>query len=83
MSPTGFYPTLKVWFQMPPGAVSEVENFKFFLGEHPPRPSSLGKLMSTMISLADQKSCIKHSKHYYTCIVFTPPLTQQLSRLPP
>ena len=35
--------------QNPPEAVSEVVNYKIFLGEHPPDPTSLGMLMHAII----------------------------------
>ena len=62
---------------MPPETVSEVENLK---GEYAPRPPGLSKLMSAIISLADQKSSVKHLKYFYSP---HSPLTQQLSHLLP
>ena len=45
-----------VWSQKPPEAVSEVVNFKIFVGEHAP---SLSMLLHTIIPLSNEKSCIK------------------------
>ena len=42
-------PPPKVWSQMPPETVLEVENLKIFLGEHTPRPPYL---MTTIMSLS-------------------------------
>ena len=47
-------PPPKVWSQMPPETVLEVENLKSFLGEHTPRPPYL---MTTIMSLSYKQSC--------------------------
>ena len=39
-----------MWSQKPPGAISDIVNFKIFLGEHVPRPPSLSMLPHTIIS---------------------------------
>ena len=35
-------------------------------GEHAPRPYNLSKLMSTITSSANEKSCMKHRNYYYS-----------------
>ena len=66
--------------QMPPETTSEVKKNFTWGSMHAPRSPYL---MSTILSLANEKSCQKPLKKYFSRPPPPPPLTQQLSHLPP
>ena len=58
-----------MWSQKPSEAVSDVVNFKIFLGEHSPRPPSLSLLLLATISPADKKILYKTLRCMVKCTV--------------